>query len=399
MKTATAVLAASVIAFVTAVLAVSCTFGQAVIRVPNDYRTIQEAVDAATPGSTVLVSNGTYVERVVVDKPLKLIGEDKTTTILDGENGTTITVAADNVHIDGFTIKSGAFGIFLNHTSNCTINDNIMVRIVYYGIYLENSNNNIISNNLAILSGFTQCGALDAGGGITLEGSSGNIVTGNIMADNVWGIDLIDSAENIIHHNSFINNSKQVIVYKGNNTWDDGVEGNYWDTYTGLDNGYGGRVAGDGIGDTGLPHLGVDNYPLINPYGPIPIVLEGTPYFVGLHSNSTVSKIRFVHAEKKITFNVNGPIGTAGYCNVTIPKSLLRGPWAILPDVADVALRENETYTLIHLTYDHGAYNVQVIGTWVAPEFSSPIILLILMILVTTLIMAVKTLRRNWGGT
>jgi len=44
------------------------------------------------------------------------------------------------------------------------------------------------------------------------------------------------------------------------NLWDNGVEGNCWSDYTGQD------LNGDGIGDTLLPHLGVDNYPLMNPY-------------------------------------------------------------------------------------------------------------------------------------
>ena len=37
------------------------------------YRTISEAVKSAQPGDTVLVGPGTYVENIVVDKPLTVV--------------------------------------------------------------------------------------------------------------------------------------------------------------------------------------------------------------------------------------------------------------------------------------------------------------------------------------
>ena len=40
------------------------------IRVPEEYRTIQEAVEAAMPGDEIEVSPGTYTENVIINKPL-----------------------------------------------------------------------------------------------------------------------------------------------------------------------------------------------------------------------------------------------------------------------------------------------------------------------------------------
>ena len=54
------------------------------IVVPDDYDTIQAAVDAAAPGDTVYVRSGTYFEHVVLNKQLTLQGEDLATTIIDG---------------------------------------------------------------------------------------------------------------------------------------------------------------------------------------------------------------------------------------------------------------------------------------------------------------------------
>ena len=89
------------------------------IVVPDDYPTIQEAIDNARAGDTVYVKKGTYyhdgpigkrIDGITIDKPISLIGEDSKTTILK-PNYTSINrlrsgihVTADNVKISGFTI-------------------------------------------------------------------------------------------------------------------------------------------------------------------------------------------------------------------------------------------------------------------------------------------------------
>ncbi|NIQ74324.1 MAG: hypothetical protein GWO08_06925, partial [Gammaproteobacteria bacterium] len=52
------------------------------------YNTIKEGINAADPGYTVFVYNGTYHEwSIVLDKDdLSLIGENKGDTIIDGMN-------------------------------------------------------------------------------------------------------------------------------------------------------------------------------------------------------------------------------------------------------------------------------------------------------------------------
>ena len=74
-------------------------------------QSIQEAINSAQHGDTVLVHNGTYIEDVVVNKSISLIGENKENTIVYGSgNGTVIYVFADNVNISRFTImNSGNF--------------------------------------------------------------------------------------------------------------------------------------------------------------------------------------------------------------------------------------------------------------------------------------------------
>jgi plastocyanin len=79
------------------------------VRVPQDQPTIQEAVDAAEPGSLVVVSPGVYHEAVLVTKPfLTIRGTDRNSVILDGEfrmpNGIHV-VEADGVAVENMTAR------------------------------------------------------------------------------------------------------------------------------------------------------------------------------------------------------------------------------------------------------------------------------------------------------
>jgi len=93
----------------------------------------------------------------------------------------------------------------------------------------------------------------------------------NIIKENTNGIRSSYSSGNSIYHNNFVDNTNQLDESGSeytSNTWDNGAgEGNYWSDYEGLDDGSDGRTTGDGIGDTDIPHLGVDNYPLMEPWG------------------------------------------------------------------------------------------------------------------------------------
>ena len=48
-----------------------------IIKVPTHYSTIQEGINAAFAGDTVLVSHGTYHEHIIINKTITLKGEDE----------------------------------------------------------------------------------------------------------------------------------------------------------------------------------------------------------------------------------------------------------------------------------------------------------------------------------
>jgi parallel beta-helix repeat protein len=116
----------------------------------GNYTTIQSAIDAANWGDTVFVYSGVYNENVVVDKTIKLDGENKNTTIIDGiYDNIVLRIVSDNTVISGFTIKnSGGFkdnaAIYI-HSNNTTISKCIIYRS-RTGIRINNSYTTKISN-------------------------------------------------------------------------------------------------------------------------------------------------------------------------------------------------------------------------------------------------------------
>jgi parallel beta-helix repeat protein len=73
---------------------------------PGAGTPIQDAIDDAEPGDTIYVHAGTYVENLVVRKSLTLVGENRSTTVIDGDGSADIIrVSADGCMISGFTIQ------------------------------------------------------------------------------------------------------------------------------------------------------------------------------------------------------------------------------------------------------------------------------------------------------
>jgi len=79
------------------------------IIIPDNYTTIQEGINNSNPGYKILVRSGIYKENLVINKEnLKIVGENKDTTIIDGNKKThAISIISPNITIQGFTIKNG----------------------------------------------------------------------------------------------------------------------------------------------------------------------------------------------------------------------------------------------------------------------------------------------------
>ena len=121
----------------------------ATIYVPDGYPTIQAAVNAASPGDTIIVKDGTYKENVLLNKRLTLIGDALPTIDAQGK-GDAINITAEFCVVTGFRCVNarGSAGIIVdsdwNRVENNTCEKN------NYGICLNDSSNNSISNNSVI---------------------------------------------------------------------------------------------------------------------------------------------------------------------------------------------------------------------------------------------------------
>jgi len=362
----------------------------AVRRVPDEYETIQGAIDAANDGDIISVTGGIYYEHVSVNKAVTLLG-NKGTTIDGNGTGTIISVTRDNVVIGGFTIQNGYRGIFLSNSIGSTIRNNTLMSHTEAAIELWYSNETMISSNSvsdsdhAIYLLYSSCGntinnnlIANNSQGLPLSWHcNGNILVGNTVASNSFGgIVLGGNSDNTIYHNNFIDNKDQVYSYNSSNTWDNGAEGNYWSDYTGEDQ------DGDGIGDTFLPHKRLDYNPLVEPWSALRsfnIEWFNETYKVVTLCNSTVASFEFSRELKQISFNVTGPSDTLGSCNVTIPRQLLwvDYPEAWLIEVDGIrktpTIFENATATSLYFAYNHSTHMVRIKGTSVVQDSILPL--------------------------
>jgi parallel beta-helix repeat protein len=116
---------------------------------PNNYTTIQDAIDNTSDGDTVFVydDSSPYYENIVIDKMIDVVGEDKYTTIIDGNYSqeNSIILSHTGITVEGFTIQNNMVGILILSNDNSIICN--IIKFNTKGIMLDNASYNRISNN------------------------------------------------------------------------------------------------------------------------------------------------------------------------------------------------------------------------------------------------------------
>jgi len=245
-------------------------------------------------------------------------------------------------------------GIFLYHSSDNLVSGNIILNNSY-GVYVGDSDKNVLSSNKAS----------NNQRGIYLHYSRDNILTDNTITNNSYGIDLLDSSNNNeILHNNFINNIESSSrSIDSVNSWDNGVEGNYWSDHRGTD------ANRDGIDDT--PYLieenNQDNYPLMAMFLQFNILVESRGYIINTISNSTISNLQchsnLDNRTSAVSFKVNG----VGFCRVSIPHSLIDPPFTVTVDgnlpLYFKKVYANGTHTWLYFAYAHSEHEITIMHT------------------------------------
>ncbi len=176
------------------------------IRVLDDHASIQNAIDVAVDGDTILVSPGVYVESLNFQgKAITLISEfGPAMSVIEG------TVNFDsgeglNSVLQGFTVRNGG-GVSINRASPRIVGNRILEnsKCSGAGVYILLASpivqDNIISGNR------TTCGGGD-GGGIYIRGTASAQILGNVISNNVvlaghgGGISLWDAGTPTIRGN------------------------------------------------------------------------------------------------------------------------------------------------------------------------------------------------------
>jgi hypothetical protein len=188
----------------------------ATLTVPIDHATIQAAINAAAPGDTINVNNGTYNEILDITKSLTIVGQSEAGTIINatdtnayavnvlGVNNVTLqnltftrtavtnctpanTTACFGLKISGSTgntfqgltiTGSPRTGLDFNGVDNSVIDDVTVTNTTYgTGIGLTDSDNNMLSNITTSGNSFSGM-AIFTSTFYPPAGSSGNVLTG-----------------------------------------------------------------------------------------------------------------------------------------------------------------------------------------------------------------------------
>jgi hypothetical protein len=123
-------------------------------------------------------------------------------------------------------------------------------------------------------------------------------------------------------------------------------------------------------------------------------------YNVTVLTNSSLANFKFSQPQKEVGLDITEHVSHAdrGFCNVTIPKSLLNcdspAGWQVLLNGTSIPYEanQNDTHTFIYFTFGYSNSSIQIIGQQVVPEFPS---LIILPSFIITTLLAVMAYRRK----
>ena len=328
---------------------------------------------------------------------------DNVTYSLTGNIFNPIFVERDNITIDGsgYTLQGAGTDLGLNLTERYnvtiknTIIDNFDMGIEVYDSSKIVISQNTIQNNAQtgiFLYRSSNCSVIDnelindwRGLGIYLI-SSNHIISGNLIKDNSQCGVRGANAGNLYYSNNFQNNTAHVCFTNNyfDDFWDNGVEGNYWDNYTGVD------LDSDGIGDSSH-RIDVNNrdfHPLMGMFSGFQATQE---HRIETVSNSTLSNLQF--NSTALSYHVTGADATAGFCRVKIPTALMNTTYRVFVNGTEILPPpeplpcSTSTHNYLYFTYNHSTQEVIII-----PEFPSIVILPLFM---TVVLLAAVAYRRK----
>ncbi|HRO48215.1 nitrous oxide reductase family maturation protein NosD [Agriterribacter sp.] len=185
---------------------------------------IQQGIDMAAAGDTVLVGEGIYRQgNIVINKPVVLKGINH--PVLDGEKKyELLSVRSPNVTVDGFLIRNSGHssmvdiaGIKIYNTHHATVINNIL-EDNFFGIYVQQGRQCTIQNNSITASSVeTQL----SGNGIHCWKSDSIFISHNSVTGHRDGIYLEFATHSLIEENMVQKNQRYGLhfMFAHNNTY------------------------------------------------------------------------------------------------------------------------------------------------------------------------------------
>jgi Ca2+-binding RTX toxin-like protein len=114
---------------------------------PNEFPTIQAAINAARNGDTIQISAGVYRESLIINKSIYLVGAGRTTVIQPGANNNGIQLGAGSsgTTISGVRVHDGRAGVLTTaRLENITIENSFFDNLERYAVQISNGTKNAI---------------------------------------------------------------------------------------------------------------------------------------------------------------------------------------------------------------------------------------------------------------
>lgn len=97
-----------------------------IIRVPQDFQSISEALAAAPDHALIELAAGLYREALAVNRPVTLRGDEAGGVVIAAPDDAPAIEIRDteDVTIEGLTIIGGEYGLFVTRSQNIALRDN-----------------------------------------------------------------------------------------------------------------------------------------------------------------------------------------------------------------------------------------------------------------------------------
>lgn len=275
------------------------------IVVPDNYRTITDAIGNATNGDVILVRSGFYSEiQLDSNVSLSLIGQGASTTTISlhppivnttigdvtlSGYASPIQINANNVVISGFTITSTGGNLAINGNNAWLANNDLAVNIALSGNYETVTNNTLnlsvnpilgigIGGSYSKICQNTGTGLIAVGsgsynnvfantitgeiggfgtsysnlyynnvvdGGMGMSAATGDFVANNTVENCDHGISIVNGYNNLVIGNTVANNAGAGLIKK------EGLANLFYANYV-ANNGFGVQIGSNQIGNTTL---------------------------------------------------------------------------------------------------------------------------------------------------